>query len=119
MSWIEVDVRGAKARVAIVRAGEGAWISWQGIARYVGPERSAAAGPSAAEREARAPMTGRVVKVLAVVGSSVRAGDLLVVLEAMKMEYRLVAPRDGTVESVGCREGDRVDLGHVLVTLAP
>ena len=39
--------------------------------------------------------------------------------KALKMEYRLVAPRDGTVESVRCKEGDRVELGHVLVTLAP
>jgi biotin carboxyl carrier protein len=119
VSWIEVDVRGSKVRLAIVRAGEGAWISWQGHARYVGPERSAAAGPGVVEREVRAPMTGRVVKVAAVPGSSVRANEVLVVLEVMKMEYRLGAPRDGVVESVGCKEGDRVDLGHVLVTLAP
>jgi biotin carboxyl carrier protein len=119
VSWIEVDVRGARVRVAIVRSGEGAWIAWQGQARYVGPERAASSAPGVAEREVRAPMTGRVVKVAAAAGSAVRANEVLVVLEAMKMEYRLVAPRDGTVEAVGCREGDRVDLGHVLVTLAP
>jgi acetyl/propionyl-CoA carboxylase alpha subunit len=119
VSWIEVEVQGAKVRVAIVRAGEGAWIAWQGQARYLGPERAASAGAVVAEREVRAPMTGRVVKVAAAAGSIVRANEVLVVLEAMKMEYRLVAPRDGTVETVGCREGDRVDLGHVLVTLTP
>lgn len=119
MSWIDVDVRGAKVRVAIVRTGEGAWIAWQGQARYLGPERAAASNPGVAEREVRAPMTGRVVKVSAAPGSAVRANEVLVVLEAMKMEYRLVSPRDGTVETVGCREGDRVDLGHVLVTLSP
>jgi biotin carboxyl carrier protein len=64
-------------------------------------------------------MTGRVAKVAATVGAKVRAGESLVVLEAMKMEYRLAAPRDGVVESVDCREGDRIDLGSVLVTLAP
>jgi biotin carboxyl carrier protein len=119
MSWITVDVGGTKVRVAIVRSGEGAWIGWMGQARYLGPERSAKANPGAVERDVRAPMTGRVVKVSAAPGSSVRANDILVVLEAMKMEYRLIAPRDGIVESVGCKEGERVELGHVVVTLAP
>jgi biotin carboxyl carrier protein len=119
MSWIHVDVGGRTVRVAIVRSGEGAWVGWMGQVRYLGPERSARSNPGAAEREVRAPMTGRVVKVSAAPGSSVRANDILVILEAMKMEYRLIAPRDGIVESVGCKEGERVELGHVVVTLAP
>jgi len=119
MSWIEVDVRGKRTRVAIVRAGEGGWLSWNGLIRYLGPERAATAEPGVVDREVRAPMTGRVVKVSAKPGAAVRVNEVLVILEAMKMEYRLVAPRDGTVESVGCKEGDRVDLGLMLVTLAP
>jgi len=119
MSWIDVDVGGKTVRVAIVRSGEGAWIGWRGQVRFVGPERSATSTPAAAEREIRAPMTGRVVKVSSAPGAAVRANDILVILEAMKMEYRLTAPRDGIVESVGCKEGERVDLGHVVVTLAP
>ena len=119
MSWITVDVGGKSVRVAIVRSGEGAWIGWMGQVRYVGPERAAKSTPAAADREVRAPMTGRVVKVSATPGAPVRANDILVILEAMKMEYRLIAPRDGIVESVGCKEGERVDLGHVVVTLAP
>jgi acetyl/propionyl-CoA carboxylase alpha subunit len=118
MSWIEVVVGGVRSRAAIVRAGEGVWISWRGTVRYVGPERRSAAEQAAAERDVRAPMTGRVIKLAAAPGASVRRGEVLVVLEAMKMEYRLVSPRDGRVESLGCKEGDRVDLGKVLVTLA-
>lgn len=119
MTWIEVDVGGRKVRVAVAKAGEGAWVSWEGQTRYVAPERPASAEPERLERELRAPMTGRVVKLAAAAGQRVRAKDILVVLEAMKMEYRLVAPRDGVVESTGCSEGERVDLGRVLVTLAP
>jgi biotin carboxyl carrier protein len=119
MSWIEVELEGRTIRVAIVRAGEGVWVGWPGRARYLGPERAASLNPAAGEREVRAPMTGRVVKVAVNPGAPVRADDVLVILEAMKMEYRLVAPRDGAIESVGCNEGERVDLGHVLVTLAP
>jgi biotin carboxyl carrier protein len=119
MSWIEVELEGRKIRVAIVRAGEGVWVGWPGHARYLGPERAVSSNPGAGEREVRAPMTGRVVKVAVNPGAPVRADEVLVILEAMKMEYRLVAPRDGAIESVGCKEGEQVDLGHVLVTLAP
>jgi aspartate aminotransferase-like enzyme len=50
-------------------------------------------------------------------GDKVRAGQLLVVVEAMKMEHSVTAPRDGTVASVACAEGDRVEDGIELVTL--
>jgi biotin carboxyl carrier protein len=85
----------------------------------VKPELTESSTATSADRELRAPMTGRIVKVAATAGAAVRAGQILVILEAMKMEYRLVAPRDGTVEEVGCKEGDRVDLGHVVVRLSP
>ena len=48
-----------------------------------------------------------------------RAGELLVILEAMKMEYRLEAPFDGLVEAVCCEPHQPVDLGDVLVRLRP
>jgi acetyl/propionyl-CoA carboxylase alpha subunit len=86
-----------------------------------GPSRAGRpSGPAAREtREIRAPMTGKVVRVAVAAGSSVRLNDVLVVLEAMKMEYRLSAPRDGTVQSVRCQEGELVDLDRLLVTLEP
>jgi len=119
MSSIEIDLAGRKIRIAVVRDGSGVWVGWNGLSCLVSPERSDATVSPQADRELRAPMTGKVVKVAANVGAAVRAGDILAILEAMKMEYRLVAPRDGTVEAVGCKEGDRVDLGHVVVRLAP
>jgi 3-methylcrotonyl-CoA carboxylase alpha subunit len=119
VSWIDVDVQGRKIRVAIVRSGNGAWVSWSGQSRFLGPERTNSPGSAVIEREIRAPMTGRVLCLSAAPGSKVRANDVLAILEAMKMEYRLVAPRDGVVESVGCNEGDRVDLGRVIVVLEP
>lgn len=62
-------------------------------------------------------MTAKVIQVRATQGAEVAEGDLLVVLEAMKMEYRLTAPRSGTVKRVACTEGELVDLGRVLVEL--
>jgi 3-methylcrotonyl-CoA carboxylase alpha subunit len=119
MSWLHVDVRGKTLRVAIVRSGDGVLVSWGGIVRRVLPESASVAVSTVTERDVRAPMTGRVVKVAAAVGASVRARDTLIVLEAMKMEYRLTAPRDGIIEAVRCSEGERVDLGRVLVILSP
>ncbi|MDA8585202.1 acetyl/propionyl/methylcrotonyl-CoA carboxylase subunit alpha [Rhodobacteraceae bacterium] len=65
-----------------------------------------------------APLTGRVVSVMAKAGDVVAKGDALLVLEAMKMEHRLVAPRDGTIAEVNTGEGEQVDQGAALVKLA-
>ncbi len=62
-----------------------------------------------------APMPGRVVAVHVVPGQKVRRGDALLVLEAMKMEHTLTAPRDGVVEAVGAAAGDQIAEGTVLV----
>jgi biotin carboxyl carrier protein len=64
-----------------------------------------------------APMPATVVRVVAGPGTRVSAGDALVVLEAMKMELAIRAPRDGVVTAVHCREGDLVQPGVVLVDM--
>ncbi len=64
-----------------------------------------------------APMPGRVVRVEARVGDRVRAGQVLVVLEAMKMEHTLRAPHDGILDEVDCSPGDQVEAGAVLVVI--
>lgn len=65
-----------------------------------------------------APMSGKVVVVRAAANTKVTKGDVLVVLEAMKMQMELVAPRDGTVETVRVAEGDQVDGKQLLVELS-
>ena len=64
-----------------------------------------------------APMPGAVLATEISAGASVSKGDLLVILEAMKMEHRIVAPRDGVVEQVHVSVGDQVDNAQLLVTL--
>jgi 3-methylcrotonyl-CoA carboxylase alpha subunit len=66
-----------------------------------------------------APMTGQIRMVAATSGNEVRKGDVLVVMEAMKMEHSLSAPRDGVVAEVLTGTGDQVDEGMLLVTLEP
>lgn len=67
------------------------------------------------ESQLTAPMPATVVKVLVSVGSKVRRGDAVIVLEAMKMELAIRAPGDGTVAAVHCREGDLVQPDTVLI----
>jgi propionyl-CoA carboxylase alpha chain len=69
--------------------------------------------------ECRAPLPGAVTKVLVQVGDTVSDGDGLVVLEAMKMEHTLRAGGTGTVEQILCAPGQQVDVGDLLVALAP
>ncbi len=65
-----------------------------------------------------APMPGKILVTEVAVGDSVVAGQLLVILEAMKMEHRITAPVDGTVTQVNVAVGDQVDNGQMLVVLA-
>ena len=60
---------------------------------------------------------GKVFKIEANVGQSVKRGDAVVIIEAMKMEIPVVAPEDGTVASIDAAVGDAIEAGAVLATL--
>ena len=62
-------------------------------------------------------MPGRVLSIAAKAGQSVERGQLLLILEAMKMEHRITAPADGLVKAIRVAEGDQVANGAVLVML--
>ncbi|MBR6390294.1 MAG: acetyl-CoA carboxylase biotin carboxyl carrier protein subunit [Lachnospiraceae bacterium] len=88
--------------------------------------KAAAAAPAPAPKPAstgagsikvEAGAAGKVFKVEANVGQSVKKGDTVVVVEAMKMEIPVVAPEDGTVASIDVAVGDAVEAGTVLATL--
>ena len=73
----------------------------------------APAGASVVE----APMPGKILKISVAVGASVSSGDVLLILEAMKMENEISAPAGGTVREIRAREGDSVNTGDVLIVL--
>ena len=77
----------------------------------------AAAKPAAGGEPVKSPMPGTIVDVPVKAGQAVKAGDVLVILEAMKMENEIKAGRDATVASVAVSKGESVDTGAVLVTL--
>ncbi len=64
-----------------------------------------------------APMPGTILDVKTSVGASVNSGDVLCILEAMKMENDIVAPSAGTVASIAVNKGDSVEAGQIIVTL--
>ena len=63
------------------------------------------------------PMPGKILGVKAGVGQTVKKGEVIFILEAMKMENEVVAPEDGTIASISVATGDSVEAGDVLATL--
>jgi len=73
----------------------------------------------AAERELRAPMNGKIVAVLAAAGDTVKKGQRLVVMEAMKMQHEMVARVDATIDALPVKVGDQVATRQLLASLTP
>ena len=83
------------------------------------PAAAPAAGVTVSGGESvNAPMPGNILKVNVNVGDAVKEGQCLVVLEAMKMENEIMAPKDGTVAQVVTSKGASVNTGDVLVVIA-
>lgn len=80
------------------------------------PKAAAPAG-AAGSVEVTASVPGKICKIEANVGAAVKAGDTVLVLEAMKMEIPVVAPQDGTVATINVAVGDAVESGDVLATM--
>ena len=78
----------------------------------------AAPAALAAGEVVKAPMPGVVLKVQVQQGQAVKAGQVLIILEAMKMENEIVAPKDGTVAQIVAAKGATVESGAPLVVLA-
>ena len=81
------------------------------------PAPKATPAGGAGSIEVKAGAAGKVFKIEANVGQTVKKGDAVVIIEAMKMEIPVVAPEDGTVASIDVAVGDAIDSGAVLATL--
>jgi 3-methylcrotonyl-CoA carboxylase alpha subunit len=110
----------APLRAHVVGDGDTTWVFIDGetFRIEVEPaERVKARRGSTGSEGLAAPMPATVIKVLLQPGAEVRRGDLLVLLEAMKMELPIRAPRDGRVKALHCRPGELVQPGTTLVDL--
>jgi biotin carboxyl carrier protein len=112
--------QGATARLAWTAvAGDSRWVFLDGdvfvfeVVRAAAKRRRA----SVAQGSLSAPMPATVRQVVTSPGAQVKQGDVLLVLEAMKMELPVRAPADGKVARVKCREGDLVQAGQELIEL--
>ena len=117
MKWHSIETPEGEKRVASVRTPKGVWVSYQGRSYFVQND-SATAGQVQGDDQVVAPMTGKIIEISAAEGTEVKAGDIVVTMEAMKMEYRIESPRDGVVEQVLVAAEELVDQGTLLVKLS-
>jgi acetyl-CoA/propionyl-CoA carboxylase, biotin carboxylase, biotin carboxyl carrier protein len=118
---LTASVGGRRRTYEYARAGEehflGRGPSWWGFHVVAAYERSADRSSGVAQGTVRSPMPGTVVAVEASSGDLVEAGEVLVVIEAMKMEHTVVAPLTGTVTAVRVAVGDRVGMDEEIVVI--
>lgn len=119
-SSIDVDIDGRRMRSTVTCDGDAVHVqvargtlSFDIVPRFVPPGAEDVGGGL------NAPMPGAVLDVRCEVGASVEARQVLVVLEAMKMEHHVAAPFDGTVTEIRVSAGDQVDNGALLLVIEP
>ena len=118
--WFLVEDGDRKLRVAIASDGDATWVFVDGqVARLESSETSATRTRAKGRGESgvMAPMPATVVAIKAAVGESVKEGDTLIALEAMKMELPIKSPRAGRVKAVHCAKGDLVQPGVNLLEI--
>jgi 3-methylcrotonyl-CoA carboxylase alpha subunit len=112
-----LEIGGRRHRVVAARGRDRAFVWCDGEVFEFSPAAAAARAGTAAD-DLLAPMPGRIRKTLVSEGQAVSRGDVLLVLEAMKMEHTIRAPRDGSVRRLPHAEGELVETGTPLVELA-
>ncbi|SFR99138.1 biotin/lipoyl-containing protein [Anaeromicropila populeti] len=127
MKTYTITVNGNVYDVTVEEGGAGSTAAPKAAApKAAAPAAPKAAAPAAPKAAApagsqgsvkvNAPMPGKILGVKVNPGQAVKRGDVVVILEAMKMENEVVAPQDGTVASVNVAVGDMVESGDVLAT---
>ena len=114
-------IDGVQQRYRMCQDGKQSWLQWQGHSVCFEDATHSAAGGSdqAGSGQIRAPMDGAVIEVCAKAGDAVKRGQVLVIMEAMKMEHSLKADCDGTVESADLAVGSQVKRQQLLVSIKP
>lgn len=122
MKSVTIDIDGKPVQGFIEKIGGTLWVHMNGRTfSYEPPKPVGRKGKvgGAWHGDLMAPMPGKINKVAVGEGEEVAVGQLVLVMEAMKMEYTLKAPIAGRVTSVQCAAGDQVALGKILVKIEP
>ena len=120
MKTYTITVNGTAYEVTVEEgAGSGVAPVVKSAAPVAAPKPAAAPAPSGAVGAVKvnAPMPGKILAVKANAGQAVKKGDVIIVLEAMKMENDIVALEDGTIASINVNVGDSVETNQTLVTI--
>ena len=113
-----ITVNGNVYDVTVEENGAGAApVARPAAAPKAAPAPAAAPAGAAGAVAVTAPMPGKILGVKASAGQAVKRGQVLLILEAMKMEKEIVAPQDGTVATINVAVGDSVEPGATLATL--
>jgi 3-methylcrotonyl-CoA carboxylase alpha subunit len=113
----EVATGSGRAIAYGVRHGGQTWVFLRGRVYVVETNERSDRARHHDEAALSAPMPATVIAIHVTAGQTVTAGDVLVVLEAMKMELAVTAPHDGRVRNIACRVGELVQPGVALVEL--
>ena len=111
MKNLKITVNGTAYDVQVEEVGA------TGGATFSAPVSAPVAAPAGEGEPVNSPMPGTIVSVNVTSGQAVKEGDVLVVLEAMKMENEIMAPKAGTITSVNVNKGDSVEANTLLVTI--
>lgn len=114
---ILIELDGVKSYAHVSRNDDEWWIHFQGRIYVTNMHEPGSNDSSLSEGSLSAPMPGTILDVMVKNGQRVREGQTLLVMEAMKMEHRIQAPRAGEVTAVYFQKGDRVDMGANLVEI--
>ena len=113
-----ITVNGVAYNVTVEEGtGAAATAAPKAVAAPAAAPAAPAATGAAGSVKVEAPMPGKILAVKKNVGDAVKSGDVILVLEAMKMENDIVAPQDGTIASINASVGDAVESGATLATL--
>lgn len=120
MRQMELEFQGERIRVFAEKRGNELWFHYKSRTCVVELKKSRAdsAQDKAGNGEVFAPMPGKVLKINIAQGQKVKKAELLVVMEAMKMEYSFHADFDGTVSELNCAVDDQVVHGQLLVKVS-